>query len=103
MALCGILLRESNDRIAESAEQDQTARLCSLILLNTLRKINSWSRTTGKGLIKYQITSGFFFPKERTFLICKMETGENVCLYFPIFITDKLKTGIFDASLLVFK
>ena len=34
------LLIEINEREAESAEQDQTARMCSLILLHTLRKIN---------------------------------------------------------------
>ena len=31
-----------NDRAAESAEQDQTARMCMLILLYTVRKINPW-------------------------------------------------------------
>ena len=31
--------------VAESAEQDQTARKCSLILLYTLLKINTWSQT----------------------------------------------------------
>ena len=30
------------DRVAESAEQDQTAPLCRLILLYTLHKINPW-------------------------------------------------------------
>ena len=33
-------LIESKDRVAESAEQDQTARKCSLILLYTHRKMN---------------------------------------------------------------
>ena len=32
------------NKTAESAEQDQTARMCSLILLYTLRKINQWMR-----------------------------------------------------------
>ena len=32
------LLSEINDRVSESAEQDQTARICRLILLHTLRK-----------------------------------------------------------------
>ena len=36
---------EINDVVAKSAEQDQTAVMRSLILLYTLRKINSWSRT----------------------------------------------------------
>ena len=40
MVLEGILLIEINDRAAESAERDQTTRMCSLILLYTLRKIN---------------------------------------------------------------
>ena len=34
-----------NDKGAESAEQDQTARMCSLILLYTLRRIDASSRT----------------------------------------------------------
>ena len=34
-------------RDAESAEQDQPARMCRLILLYTLRKINAWFRTGG--------------------------------------------------------
>ena len=39
------LLTGINDRVAESAEQDQTARVCGLILLYTLREINPCSRT----------------------------------------------------------
>ena len=31
-------------REVESVEQDLTARMCRLILLYTLRRINSWSR-----------------------------------------------------------
>ena len=45
MTIGGLSLIEINDRAAESAEQDQTARTCSLILLCTLRKINTCSRT----------------------------------------------------------
>ena len=37
----GIPLIEFDDRTAESVEQDQTARMCRLILLYTIRKINS--------------------------------------------------------------
>ena len=44
----GGLLSVSNDKEVESAEQDQTARMCRLILLYTLRKIIAWSRTEGK-------------------------------------------------------
>ena len=45
MTLGGILCTEIKDRPVESAEQDQTARMCSLILLYTLRKMNKWLRT----------------------------------------------------------
>ena len=38
---------EISVRAAYSVEQDQTARMSSLILLYTLRKLNSWWRTTG--------------------------------------------------------
>ena len=41
----GLSFTESIDRISESAEQDQTARMCRLILLYSLRKMNIWSRT----------------------------------------------------------
>ena len=36
--LSEVPLTEINERAAESAEQDQTARMCRLILLYTLRK-----------------------------------------------------------------
>ena len=35
-------MTETNDRAAESAEQDQTARISMLILLYTLRKIETY-------------------------------------------------------------
>ena len=38
MPLDRVLLMDINDTAAESAEQDQTARMCRLILLYTLRK-----------------------------------------------------------------
>ena len=44
-----VLLTELNKRASESAEQDQTARMCSLILLYTLRETNLTSRTAGHG------------------------------------------------------
>ena len=44
----GSILTEIDDRAAESAEQDQTARMCSLILLDTLRKIYPRSHTADK-------------------------------------------------------
>ena len=47
MAKDGVPSTETNDRIAESADQDQTAHTCSLILLWTLRKINIWSQKVG--------------------------------------------------------
>ena len=40
MALIERSLTEINDRAEESAWQDQTARMCSLILYYTLLKIN---------------------------------------------------------------
>ena len=48
----GISLTYTNDRAAGSVEQDQTARMCSLILLYTLRKINLWSRNAGERLMQ---------------------------------------------------
>ena len=39
VALNGVLSIEINDGVLESAEQDQTARTCRLILLYTLSKI----------------------------------------------------------------
>ena len=42
MALDWILLKENNDRTAKSVEQDQTAHMCSLILLYTLHKMLPW-------------------------------------------------------------
>ena len=47
--MVGFPLTEINDRPAKSAQQDQTARMCSLILLNTLLKINLWSRAVDQG------------------------------------------------------
>ena len=40
MELDVVSFLENSDKAAESAEQDQTAHICSLILLYTLRKIN---------------------------------------------------------------
>ena len=39
MVLDGALLTESNNKAAESTDQDQTARMCRLILLCTLREM----------------------------------------------------------------
>ena len=36
------MVTETNDSVAESAVQDQTARMCRLILLYTLRKTYPW-------------------------------------------------------------
>ena len=47
MALDGISLEDAIDRASESVEQDQTARMCRLILIYTLRKISPWSRPAG--------------------------------------------------------
>ena len=47
MALDGISLAETIDRASESVEQDQTARMCRLILIYNLRKSIPWSRTAG--------------------------------------------------------
>ena len=44
MALDGALLTKSNDRTADSVQQYQTARACSLIFLYSLREVNSSSR-----------------------------------------------------------
>ena len=44
MALDEAAFAENNARAAEGAEQDQTVRMCSLILLYTVRKINSLSQ-----------------------------------------------------------
>ena len=42
-----VQLTETNDSAAESAEQDQTARMCRLILLYTLREVISSPQTAG--------------------------------------------------------
>ena len=47
MVLNWVPFTEMIDGAAESAQQDQTARMCSLILLYPLCKINSWSKTAG--------------------------------------------------------
>ena len=48
--LDGVLLAEINYRVAENEGQDQTARMCRLILFYALRKINICSRTALYGL-----------------------------------------------------
>ena len=45
MALDGVSLAETIDRASESVEQDQTARMCGLILVYTLRKYSPWLQT----------------------------------------------------------
>ena len=60
MALAGVLLTEINELAAESAEQDQTARTCSLILLVTLRKIRSWLRKITQGLLAFDLLLDWF-------------------------------------------
>ena len=40
MVLDGLLLTGINNRVAGSAEQDQTACICRLILFHTLFKLN---------------------------------------------------------------
>ena len=47
MVFEGISLPETIDKASESVEQVQTARMCSLILIYTLRKFNPWSQTAG--------------------------------------------------------
>ena len=56
MALGWLSLRKINNRVAESAEQDQHARMCRLILLYTLRKVNLWLWTAGWGYDKSKET-----------------------------------------------
>ena len=41
----GVSLAETVDRASESVGHDQTARMCRLILIYTLRKFSLWSRT----------------------------------------------------------
>ena len=41
----GVLLSEINDSVAESVDRDQTAHSCRLVLLYTLRKMNTRSQT----------------------------------------------------------
>ena len=50
MALNGVVLTKTHHRVAESAEQDQTAHMCRLILLHTFRKLQPCSHTAGSGL-----------------------------------------------------
>ena len=50
MTLNWVPLTECDNRKAGSAGQDQTARMCRLILPYTFRKIYPWSRTAALGL-----------------------------------------------------
>ena len=43
MAIGHVSLTDVNGKTVGSVEHDQTARICRLILLYTLRKINLWS------------------------------------------------------------
>ena len=52
VTLCGDSLTVFNKRIAEKVERDQTARMCSLISLYTLRKMNYLSQIAEEGFIK---------------------------------------------------
>ena len=45
----GVSLTSSIDKTAESAEQDQTAYMCSPIFLYTLFKVKLWSQMASKG------------------------------------------------------
>ena len=45
----GASLIDTANVATESAEQDQTARMCRLILLYTFRKINPQKRPVGQG------------------------------------------------------
>ena len=53
MVLYGIALVEIDKEVAESVELDQAARMCSLILLYTLRKINSLLRSAKRIVLFY--------------------------------------------------
>ena len=44
-------IAEYNNTAGDSEEQDQTARICRLILVYTLRKMNAWSHTAAWGFI----------------------------------------------------
>ena len=50
MALYGVSSTKINDRALENPEQDQTANICRLILLHTVREINAWSEAAGQEL-----------------------------------------------------
>ena len=68
MTLYRVSLTEINYEEAASVEQDQTACMCSLILLYSLHNINPWSRIAG----------GWNYPKlqrsiERRIVISIME------------------------------
>ena len=45
----------TNDKTANSEERDQTARMCRLILLDTVCKMNSWLRTAGQEIKKWHV------------------------------------------------
>ena len=47
MASDSVSQTETYKKISDSEGQDQTARMCSLILLYTLCKMNPWTRTAG--------------------------------------------------------
>ena len=75
-------LTEINDKVDESAgEQDKTARLCSLILLYTLCKINPWPQTTGRGL---KIITFF------TFLLLDVPILYFMCLFIEMLLVKNV-------------
>ena len=75
----GTSLTEINGIVAESAEQDQTARMCSLILLYTLREINLWA---GCWLILC-----IYWNTQRRYL-CKEMLLSVFKKYFPEFLSS---------------
>ena len=88
MAYDRVSLAEINDRAAESAEQDQTARTCSLILLYTLRKIHSLSRTVVKRPFLFKNTivknSKSRYQSERVAFFVKFGEKKTVRVHLPV-------------------
>ena len=68
LQLDGVSLIGISDRVVESADQDQTARMCRLILLYTLRERNSLMMTErGFTLTHYHTMTTFNALEEKAF------------------------------------
>ena len=68
----GILLTIFNDREAESEDQDQSARMCSLILLYTLHKTKS---KMANDMIRLNLFTIYLLPHSSVGSVADLRTG----------------------------